>query len=88
MARGCDCKWIFVDHLSLIISGRDDGNERKAIDMLMTKLRSLCHETKIGMLLLVTCVDLIMIKVMKKVNKYLYHTYVGHMLLLSYLMQL
>ena len=51
MARGCDCKWIFVDHLSLIISGRDDGNERKAIDMLMTKLRSLCHETKIGMLL-------------------------------------
>ena len=51
MARGCDCKWIFVDHLSLIISGRDDGNERKAIDILMTKLRSLCHETKIGMLL-------------------------------------
>lgn len=51
MAKGCDCKWVFVDHLSLIISGRDDGNERKAIDILMTKLRSLCHEAKIGMLL-------------------------------------
>ena len=51
MANGCDCKWIFVDHLSLIHSGRDDGNERKAIDILMTKLRSLCHETKVGMIL-------------------------------------
>ncbi len=51
MAKGCDCKWIVLDHLSLIISGRDDGNERKAIDMLMTKLRSLCSEVKIGIIL-------------------------------------
>jgi twinkle protein len=51
MAKGCDCKWIFVDHLSLIMSAREDNNERKAIDLLMTKLRGLCHETKVGMFL-------------------------------------
>ena len=33
------------------MSAREDNNERKAIDLLMTKLRGLCHETKVGMFL-------------------------------------
>tara|TARA_R100001015_G_scaffold18757_2_gene12796 strand:+ start:1402 stop:3051 length:1650 start_codon:yes stop_codon:yes gene_type:complete len=52
MAKALDCKWIFLDHLSILVSGQEDnGNERKLIDMLMTKLRSLVQETGIGLIL-------------------------------------
>lgn len=42
------CKRIFLDHISIVVSGIDndeDGGERKAIDKLMTNLRSLVEET-------------------------------------------
>ena len=52
MAKALDCKWIFLDHLSILVSGQEDnGDERKSIDILMTKLRSLVEETSIGLLL-------------------------------------
>jgi twinkle protein len=52
MARGLKCKWIVLDHLSILVSGQEDnGDERKSIDILMTKLRSLVEETGIGLLL-------------------------------------
>ena len=52
MAKALDCKWIFLDHLSILVSGQEDnGDERKSIDILMTKLRSLVEETGIGLLL-------------------------------------
>lgn len=38
LVKGVGCKHIFLDHLSFIISGRESGNERKDIDMLLTKL--------------------------------------------------
>ena len=51
MAKSLDCKWIFLDHLSILVSGQDDGDERKSIDVLRTKLRSLVEETGVGLLL-------------------------------------
>ena len=52
MAKALECKWIFLDHLSILVSGQEDnGDERKAIDILMTKLRSLVEETGIGLVL-------------------------------------
>ena len=52
MAKALDCKWIFLDHLSILVSGNEEfGDERKSIDVLMTKLRSLVEETGIGLLL-------------------------------------
>lgn len=52
MAKALDCKWIFLDHLSILVSGQEDvGDERRNIDILMTKLRSLVEETQIGLLL-------------------------------------
>lgn len=42
------CKRVFLDHISIVVSGMDadeDGGERKAIDKLMTNLRSLVEET-------------------------------------------
>ena len=52
MAKALDCKWIFLDHLSILVSGQEDmGDERRGIDLLMTKLRSLVEETQVGLLL-------------------------------------
>lgn len=50
MHKGLDCNWIFLDHISIVVSGQD-GDERKMIDLLMTKLRSLVEETTIGLIL-------------------------------------
>lgn len=51
LAKSCDVGWVILDHLSIVVSGVDDGDERKAIDVIMTKLRSLCEETGIGLIL-------------------------------------
>ena len=52
MAKALDCKWVFLDHLSILVSGQEDnGDERKSIDILMTKLRQLVEETDIALLL-------------------------------------
>jgi twinkle protein len=49
MAKGLGCKYIFVDHLSIIVSAQENGDERKAIDEIMTKLRMLVQETNIAL---------------------------------------
>jgi twinkle protein len=51
LARGCDCGWIVLDHISIAVSGIADGDERRIIDNLMTNLRSLVQETGVGMVL-------------------------------------
>ena len=50
MATGLDCKVIFLDHLSILLSGLD-GDERRMIDVTMTKLRSLVERTGIALFL-------------------------------------
>lgn len=51
MAKALDCKWIFLDHLSIVVSAQDNADERKAIDAIMTKLRSLVQELGVGLFL-------------------------------------
>ena len=48
---GCDCKWVVVDHLHMLVSSMIDGDERKAIDSIMTRLRSMVEETGAGIIL-------------------------------------
>jgi twinkle protein len=50
VAKACDCRIVFLDHLSIIISGQDAGDERKAIDVLMTRLRTLVQELEITLI--------------------------------------
>ena len=50
MARACDCKIVFLDHISLVVSGMDGNDERKSIDVLMTRLRTLVQETGITLI--------------------------------------
>ena len=50
LVKGLDCKIIFLDHLSIIISGQDNNDERKAIDSFMTELRTLVQELEITLI--------------------------------------
>lgn len=51
MAKVMDVEYVVLDHLSIVVSGLGDGDERRMIDNTMTKLRSLVEETNIGMIL-------------------------------------
>jgi twinkle protein len=50
LASGLECRVIFLDHLSILLSGLD-GDERRMIDSTMTKLRSLVERTGIALFL-------------------------------------
>jgi len=51
LAKGCGCNWIVLDHLSIVVSGLGDGDERRLIDNAMTSLRTLVEETGVGLFL-------------------------------------
>ena len=50
LAAGLECRVVFLDHLSILLSGLD-GDERRMIDTTMTKLRSLVERTGIALFL-------------------------------------
>lgn len=45
MAVGLGCTKIYLDHISIAVSGIESNNERKDIDILMTNLRSFVERT-------------------------------------------
>lgn len=51
LAKGAEVDFIILDHISIIVSGMTDNDERRTIDNLMTKLRSFVEETGVGMIL-------------------------------------
>lgn len=50
LALSEECDFIFLDHISIAVSGLEGNDERKLIDYLMTQLRSIVEETGIGMI--------------------------------------
>ncbi len=50
MVKACDCRVVFLDHISIVVSGLDNGDERKAIDNMMTKLRTLVQELEVTLI--------------------------------------
>ena len=48
---GMECKWVVFDHVSMLVSAIAGGDERRTIDNVMTRLRSLIEETGVGMIL-------------------------------------
>jgi twinkle protein len=50
-ARALNCKYIYLDHVSIVVSAQEASDERKAIDEIMTKLRMLVQETGITLFL-------------------------------------
>jgi len=51
MAKALDVDYVILDHISILVSGLATGDERKLIDMAMTKLRTLVQEIDIGLIL-------------------------------------
>lgn len=53
LAVACECDLIVLDHISIAVSGLEiDADERRIIDMLMTKLRSLSQRTGVRILVI------------------------------------
>lgn len=53
MAVGLGCRYLFLDHLSFVVGGMEIADERKALDLAMTKLRKLVKATGITLFLVV-----------------------------------
>jgi twinkle protein len=51
LVRACGVQWIFLDHLSILISGLEGSDERKQIDIAMTRLRTLVEELGCGLVI-------------------------------------
>jgi len=49
---GCQVDVIILDHISIVVSGMETGDERRSFDTLMTKLRSLSEETGVVVVLI------------------------------------
>lgn len=55
LSRSCGCRYIFLDHVSIVVSGNEEiTDERRSIDLLMTKLRSLANELQDTSLIIVS----------------------------------
>lgn len=52
LAKGCGCRFIVIDHLSIVISGQEDGDERRMIDNAMTALKALAMECNVCIFLI------------------------------------
>ena len=50
LATGLEVRVVFLDHLSILLSGLD-GDERRMLDITMTRLRSLVERTNIALFL-------------------------------------
>jgi twinkle protein len=51
LADGEGCDVVFLDHLTIVISGLTDLDERRAIDVTCTKLRQVVEQTGVGLVL-------------------------------------
>ena len=51
LAVACNCKYIILDHITIVLSGLD-GDDRKNLDLVVTKLRSLCQELNISIIMI------------------------------------
>lgn len=44
MAGPCECKYIFLDHITMVVTGLQDEDERKALDYISTRLGMMVRE--------------------------------------------
>jgi len=51
MVKALGCSFVVLDHLSIVVSGQEEGDERRNIDNLMTQLRTLVEQVGCGLIL-------------------------------------
>lgn len=47
LVRALDCKYVVLDHISIVVSDQSSGDERRALDEIATKLKTLTVELNI-----------------------------------------
>ena len=50
-AKALNCKYIVLDHISIIVSDQNMSDERRALDEIMTKMRTVVQELDIALLI-------------------------------------
>lgn len=48
----CNCRLIVLDHITLLVTGRDDEDERKSLDYLSTKLEKMVEELDFALIMI------------------------------------
>lgn len=51
MVTGIGCEFIFLDHISIVVSDQQNADERKALDELATKLRTLVERRNFALVI-------------------------------------
>lgn len=51
LVSACGCEYVFLDHISIVVSGRSDEDERRALDYLSTRLAMLVEELNFCLIL-------------------------------------
>ena len=51
LVKGVGCTHIILDHITIVLSGLEGGDERRLLDFVMTKLRSLVEEVQCSLIL-------------------------------------
>lgn len=51
LVSACNCEYVFLDHISIVVSGRTEDDERKTLDYLSTKLAMLVEELNFALVL-------------------------------------
>ena len=52
MAHAVGCKFVILDHISIVVSGQEGGDERRMIDNMMTTIGTLARELNIGLIII------------------------------------
>lgn len=51
LVAACGCKYIFLDHITMVVSGLGDDDERKALDYISTRLAMMVKELNFALFL-------------------------------------
>src|SRR5690606_12201036 len=51
LVANCGCKYIFLDHISIVVSGLVEEDERKALDKISTQLAMLANDLEFALIL-------------------------------------
>lgn len=52
-AKGLDCEYIILDHISIVVSGQTNGDDRSALDEITTKIKALTVELNVAIIAVV-----------------------------------
>lgn len=50
LVTACGCKWVFLDHITMVVSGLSEDDERKTLDYISTRLAMMVEELDFGLI--------------------------------------